>query len=157
MLLKLTHVRQQQQADCLVACAAMVLAHLHVPMSYSRIRQALGTTPEGTPFLRLERLQSPGIKVARGEGSLAILQAYLSASVPIIVDVDTSELPYWQMRSDIPAHERSTAHAIVVVGIEEQVLYAYDPDVADDPQAIGIGDFELAWLIRDYRYAVMQS
>jgi ABC-type bacteriocin/lantibiotic exporter with double-glycine peptidase domain len=157
MLLKLAHVRQQQQADCLVACAAMVLDHLHVPMSYSRIRQALGTTSEGTPFSRLSRLQSVGLKIMRGEGSLPILRAYLSASLPIIVDVDTSELPYWQMRTDIPENERATAHAIVIVGIEDQALYAYDPDIEEAPQVIGIGDFELAWLIRDYRYAVIRS
>src|SRR5688572_26532830 len=102
MLLKLSHLRQQQQADCLAACATMALAYLHRPISYARIRQLLGTTAEGTPFHRLERLNPLGVNVERGEGSLAILTAYLAAGIPIIVDVYTGELPYWQARIDIP-------------------------------------------------------
>jgi ABC-type bacteriocin/lantibiotic exporter with double-glycine peptidase domain len=157
MLLKLSHLRQQQQADCLAACGAMVLAYLRIPISYTRILQALGTTAEGTPFHRLERLSNFGVNVTRGEGSFSILSAYLASGLPVIVDVYTAELPYWQTRTDIPECEKFTTHALVVVGIEEQTVYVYDPDIKDAPQAVDIGDFELAWLIRDYHYAVLQK
>lgn len=157
MLLRLSHVRQQQQADCLVACAAMALAYLQIPVSYTHIRQILGTRAEGTPFHRLERLHATGVKVTRGEGSLAVLGAYVAAGFPIIVDIDTSELPYWQMRTDILEVEKATSHALVVAGIEDQTVFVYDPDSEHGPQAINLGDFELAWLIRDYRYAVIQK
>jgi ABC-type bacteriocin/lantibiotic exporter with double-glycine peptidase domain len=156
MQLKLLHVRQQQPADCLVACAAMVLAYLHISVSYTRVRQLLGTAAEGTPFYRLDRLHTRSVRITRGEGTFTLLMTYLASDLPVIVDVHTSELPYWQMRTDIPEIEKSTAHAVVVVGIENQTVYVYDPDVELAPQAVNIGDFELAWLIRDYRFVVIQ-
>jgi ABC-type bacteriocin/lantibiotic exporter with double-glycine peptidase domain len=156
MQLKLLHVRQQQPADCLVACAAMVLAYLHIPISYTRVRQILGTTAEGTPFYRLDRLQTGGVRITRGEGTFTLLTAYLASDLPVIVDVHTAELPYWQMRTDIPQIEKTTAHAVVVVGIENQTVYVHDPDTEQAPHAVNIGDFELAWLSRDYRYVVIQ-
>jgi ABC-type bacteriocin/lantibiotic exporter with double-glycine peptidase domain len=95
MQLKLLHVRQQQQADCLAACAVMVLAYLRMPRSYTSVLRALGTTAAGTPFHRLDLLQTRNIKIARGEGTLALLTAYLASGLPLITDVYTAELPYW--------------------------------------------------------------
>jgi hypothetical protein len=135
----------------------MVLAFLHVPLSYNRIIQILGTTAAGTPFRRLERLHSSGVKVVRGEGSLLSLQAYVTSGFPLIVDVHTAELPYWQVRTDIPENEKATAHAVVVVGIEGEMVYLHDPDMDQALQVVNAGDFELAWLMRDYRYAVLQK
>jgi ABC-type bacteriocin/lantibiotic exporter with double-glycine peptidase domain len=157
MLLKLPHVRQQQQADCLAACAAMALSHLKVTLSYARILQLLGTSAAGTPFHRLERLQAVGVTVMRGEGSIALLRQYITAQLPVIVDVYSAELPYWQTRVDIAEHERATAHAVVVVGFEDQTLFVHDPDLEQALHAVDVGDFELAWLVRDYRYAVLQK
>jgi hypothetical protein len=36
-LLAVSHWKQRRQADCLVACAAMVLEYLQVPVSYDRL------------------------------------------------------------------------------------------------------------------------
>jgi ABC-type bacteriocin/lantibiotic exporter with double-glycine peptidase domain len=42
--------RQPVEADCLVACVAMVFDYLAVPVHYQRLRQLPGTTEVGTPF-----------------------------------------------------------------------------------------------------------
>jgi ABC-type bacteriocin/lantibiotic exporter with double-glycine peptidase domain len=133
MLLKLSHLRQQQHADCLAACAAMVLNYLQVSVSYARIRRLLGTTAEGTPFHHLERLRAIGVTVIRDKGSIRILAAFLNSNLPIIVDVHTGELPYWWTRTDISESEKATAHAVVVVGIEDQTIFIHDPDVDQAP------------------------
>jgi hypothetical protein len=133
----------------------MVLAYLRIPRSYTSVLRALGTTAEGTPFHRLDRLRTKSIRIQRGEGTLPHLMMYLASGLPVITDVYTAELPYWQNRIDIPEAEKVTAHAMVVVGIEEQMLYVHDPDFEQGPQAVTLGDFELAWQMRDYRFAVI--
>jgi hypothetical protein len=50
LLSGLSHWRQPVEADCLVACVAMVLDYLAAPVNYKRLRQTLGTTEAGTPF-----------------------------------------------------------------------------------------------------------
>lgn len=74
------------------------------------------------------------------------LQALLSQGLPLIVFVRTGELPYWSYQTD---------HAVVVVGYDEDHVYANDPDRSDAPIAVPVGDFELAWLERDYAYALV--
>jgi predicted double-glycine peptidase len=61
--------------------------------------------------------------------------------------VDTGELAYW---------ERRTAHAIVVVGINNQLVFLHDPDLPRGPIAVNQADFDLAWLNRDEEYALIQ-
>lgn len=58
------------------------------------------------------------------------------------------ELPYWSS---------STDHALVVVGYDEAHIFVNDPDrpEAEVPISIPRGDFELAWLERDYFYALV--
>jgi hypothetical protein len=137
----------------------MVVDYLQIRLSYSQILQTLETTAVGTPFRRLERLERFGLHVTVGNGSLLQLEAHLNSNLPIIADVDTSELSYWQQRTDISQHAKSTAHALVVVGmqmgVEKSRLFVDDPDFEHAPQIMDIGEFELAWLIRDYRYALM--
>ena len=60
LLLGIKH-RQQQQADCLLVCTAMVLDYLGVPVEEARIRRRLRTTEDGTPFPNIERLQALGL------------------------------------------------------------------------------------------------
>jgi uncharacterized protein YvpB len=60
--------------------------------------------------------------------------------------VRTGELPYWTYQTD---------HAVVVVGFDEGHVYVNDPDRPGAPIAVPVGDFELAWLERDYAYALI--
>ncbi|MEZ4657648.1 MAG: papain-like cysteine protease family protein [Caldilineaceae bacterium] len=71
---------------------------------------------------------------------------YLSEQKPIIVSVDTGELPYWPQAAD---------HAIVVVGMDNDTVIVQDPAFENPYIAIPVGDFDLAWLAKDERYAVL--
>lgn len=146
ILLPVSHRRQKQQADCLAACAAMVLDYLHIPTSYNDLLQFLGVDAIGTPFRRLQNLETLGLNVHISEGSLPTLGAYLEAGIPSIVAVDTRELPYWEETAD---------HAVVVVGLDEETVYLNDPDTSKSPQAVSIAEFQLAWLEKDFLSAVI--
>ena len=65
---------------------------------------------------------------------------------PVIVFVRTGELPYWTYSVD---------HALLVVGYDENILYVNDPAHPKAPITVPQGDFELAWLERDYFYALI--
>ena len=73
----------------------------------------------------------------------------------MIVAVRTDDLPYWLNRTDIPDEEKATDHAVVVVGLDEQRVYANDPDFEQARQVIDLDEFLLAWLERDYEYVVI--
>ena len=144
ILLPVSHRRQNQQADCLAACAAMVVDYLQVAITYPRLLRLLRVDVIGTPFRNLRHLESLGLTVRIAEGSLLVLREHLERGLPVIVAVDTAQLPYWQEATD---------HAIVVVGMDDQQVYVNDPDIATAPQVISLAEFELAWLEKDYLYA----
>jgi ABC-type bacteriocin/lantibiotic exporter with double-glycine peptidase domain len=156
MLLHVPNVRQRQPADCLTACAVMVLAYLNLPADYERIRRILGTTEIGTPFSHLELLRFQSLDVIVAAGDLEFLGMCLTQQTPVIVDVQTWALPYWQSRLDISPLERDTSHAVVVVGLDSRNLYVNDPDIEHSPQAVPLNAFLAAWLERDLRCAVIQ-
>jgi uncharacterized protein YvpB len=79
---------------------------------------------------------------------MAGLETMLQQGHPVIVFVCTDELPYWTY---------STDHALVVVGYDEDQLYVHDPHRSEAAVAVARGDFELAWLERDYYYALITS
>ena len=58
----------------------------------------------------------------------------------------TGELPYWTYGTD---------HALLVVGCDEDQMYVNDPACSEFPITVPWGDFELAWLARDYYYALI--
>ena len=146
-LLPVSHRRQKRQADCLAACAAMVLDYLHVSIRYNRLNQLLRVDAIGTPFRNLQHLESLGLSILIAKGDLQMLQMHLENSLPAIVAVDTVQLPYW---------DEATDHAVVVVGMDERHVYINDPDTEDAPQTISLAEFELAWLEKDYLYAVIR-
>jgi ABC-type bacteriocin/lantibiotic exporter with double-glycine peptidase domain len=57
-LLPVSHRQQRQQAECLAACAAMVLDYLQVPASYEQLVKLLRIGPAGAPFRNLRYLES---------------------------------------------------------------------------------------------------
>ena len=145
-LLVVSHRKQQQQADCLAACAAMVLDYLHIQVDYRRLLRILRIRAYGAAFSNLHYLQALGLRVEVHQGTFIALQGLLAQGLPIIVAVDTSQLSYWSEETD---------HAVVVVGMDHDTVYVHDPDLSDGPQPIPMPEFELAWLEHDYRYAVI--
>jgi hypothetical protein len=123
----------------------MVLAHLSHTVIYEHLRQRLGTTTAGTPFSRLGRLRSFQLIVELGRGDMRTLRKHLMASRPVIVAVATELLPYWLMRTDMDDAERQAEHAVVVVGLDNQVVYANDLDFDVAPQVVELGWFQDAW------------
>lgn len=91
-LLPISHWQQEKQADCLAACAAMILAYLQLPVNYPRIRRLLNVRYFGAFFSNLVRLDVLGVAVTVDEGNLDIIEQYLETGLPVIVAVHTSYL-----------------------------------------------------------------
>jgi ABC-type bacteriocin/lantibiotic exporter with double-glycine peptidase domain len=145
-LLNVPHRQQRADADCLAACAAMVLEYLAVPIRYDRLLRLLRVEAAGASFFNLSALESLGLSILVAEGTMDTLPYLLDLALPIVVSVDTAELSYWQ---------QSARHALVIVGLDDQLVYANDPAFGKAPQAIPDHSFESAWLQRDYLYAVI--
>ncbi len=147
VLLPVPHLQQPRDGDCLPACVYMVLAYMGIKTKFWRLRWLLGTKSFGTPFLHIRHLESLGITInTRANGSLAVLHQYLTQNYPCIVSIQTENLPYWN---------HNALHAVVVVGMDENYIYLNDPDLPDAPIPVMQGDFDLAWLAQDERYAVL--
>jgi ABC-type bacteriocin/lantibiotic exporter with double-glycine peptidase domain len=81
-LLPVSPLRQQQQADCLAACASMVLAYLGVPIPYSQLLRLLRVDKIGTPFRNLRYLESFQLSVTIATGNMATLREQLRQGHP---------------------------------------------------------------------------
>lgn len=147
-LLPVPHRRQKYNADCLAACATMVLEHLKINIRYDRLLKLLKVQSFGTAGQNLRYLQSLDVQVIYREGSLPELKANLEKGIPWIVLVRTDKLSYWSYGTD---------HALVAVGYDEQSIYVHDPAFEESPLAIPIVEFELAWMVFDYRYGAILS
>ncbi|MFN8495649.1 MAG: cysteine peptidase family C39 domain-containing protein [Caldilineaceae bacterium] len=142
--------RRQHQADCLAACAAMVVDYLGVSIDEPRLRRLLGTTADGTPFPNITRLQTIGLSVTYGKnGDVARFDHYLDLGLPIIIGAKTLTWPHWA--------GEVTRHAVVVVGIDHDhgLIYIDDPFFADAPLALELLRFETGWEELDRQYAVI--
>ena len=149
LLLGIKH-RRQSQADCLAVCASMVLEYLGISYDYNRLIRLLGTAEDGTPFTNLERLAATlGLSVtcAKNREELSIFEHNISIGLPVIVAVQTWPLPYWQ--------QIHTDHAVVVVGLDDEAVFLYDPYFATAPQIVELDNFLTAWSERDFEYAVI--
>jgi ABC-type bacteriocin/lantibiotic exporter with double-glycine peptidase domain len=146
VLLSVPHQSQHSDGDCLAACAAMVLAHLGHTIDYPQLLKLLKIKPYGAPAGNVRLLENLGLNAVYSKTGLPGLQAMLQEEHPVIVFVRTGELPHWTY---------STDHALVVVGYDENLLYVNDPAYPEAPVTVPRGDFELAWLERDYFYALI--
>lgn len=88
-LLPISHRPQHQQAECLAACAAMVLDYLNIQSSYDELLKTLQIGPAGAPFRNLYFLQPFGVSVLIEQGQIDTLRAYLQQNVPPVVFVAT--------------------------------------------------------------------
>jgi ABC-type bacteriocin/lantibiotic exporter with double-glycine peptidase domain len=149
LLSNLRHRQQRREADCLVACVAMVLAYLGIQRGYEWLSNVLETTAIGTPFFHVAKLRDAlGVTIELGEqGGLATFESLLDLGLPIIVAVHSDEIDLW------PHYPN---HAVVVVGFSAEQVYVNNPGVADAPQEVAINTFLWAWSQRDYEYAVIR-
>jgi uncharacterized protein YvpB len=79
-------------------------------------------------------------------GNWEELQAHLENNRPCMTLVQTSELPYWAEESD---------HAVIVIGLDDELIYLNDPAFPEAPIQVTRGEFDLAWLEKDEVYAVL--
>ncbi len=144
-ILPVPHLYQPVTGECLPACAAMVLSYLGIRVNYRRILSILQTQP-GTPFSKIRQLAQLKVTIYYNRGSLKDIQHFISIGQPVLVPVQTGELPHWT---------ENTAHAVVVVGMDEDSVYINDPAAATAPIQVPRGDFDLAWLEHDEYDAVL--
>jgi len=139
---------QSDRADCLPTCVEMVLAFLERPVEPKWLRRVLESSGLGTPGFKLLNLNHHGYDVtyASATDERALTQA-LSVSVPPIVLLYTTHLPYW---------EHETAHAVVIVAMGKDQVTLNDPAFPASPQTISRDAFMLAWSDFDYLYALVR-
>lgn len=146
-LLPVLHRQQREQADCLLACAEMVLAYNGVRVGRRRLRRLLNIRPFGAVFSHIENIRKLGITVRVDERDMAVLSDYLEQEIPVIVAVDTGQLrSYW---------ESKTGHAVVVVGLDGEDVIIHDPALAEGFHRVSAAELELAWLEKNYLFAVI--
>ncbi len=144
--LPVAHREQADAADCLAACAAMVLDYMEVPFAYERLLKLLRVQWFGAFGSGLRALEQLGVEVIYKQGTLTELREHLLNNRPPIALVETGELPYWN---------QSTLHAVVVSGMDEGHVYLNDPGFPESPVQVSLGDFGLAWFERDEFYAAL--
>ena len=146
--LRIPHIHQKADSDCLVACATMMLAAIGISVEYHQLQMLLGLTDSGIPYSRLRLLiqLGPNLQVSLQQGTLQHLKNAIDAGTPPAIFVFTGELPYWTAR---------VYHAVVLVGYTETDFLIHDPAFAHAPQVASIGDVDLAWLEYDTYFAVI--
>jgi hypothetical protein len=125
----------------------MALAFFGIAKSQKQIAVQIGHIEGvGTPAPNVTCLSVFGVDAQYFEsGTLDNLRRGVETGAVIIVFVRTGELPYW---------DRDTPHALVIVGIEADIIYVNDPAFEDAPIAMAIGDFMLAWDEFGNQYAI---
>ena len=124
----------------------MVAAYDGRPLTQVEAARWLGATEIGTPARNVNRLESHGFAVIYQEGSLQFLSEALDHGVPCILFLRTGDLSYWSV---------DTAHALVLVGIEEDRAYVHDPLFPDAPLVVPVDALMLAWSMFDYAVATL--
>lgn len=131
------------------ACCQMALAFFGIAKSQKQIAMQIGHIEgAGTPARNVTRLSVFRVDARHIEsGTLNNLREGVEAGAAIIVFVRTGELPY---------RDEDTPHALVIVGVETDIIYVNDPAFEDAPIAMAIDDFMLAWDEFENQYAVVR-
>jgi ABC-type bacteriocin/lantibiotic exporter with double-glycine peptidase domain len=124
----------------------MVLNYWHRPSRIEQLIHLLRISAAGASFRNLLFLKALGVEVSIFQAEMTDLSACLSRNIPPIVFVDTGELAYWPER---------TAHAVVVIGMDEEWVYFNDPAFSDAPKQVSLAEFDLAWLEMDQYCAII--
>jgi hypothetical protein len=127
----------------------MVLAYLGIEWEQADLGKQLQMIPgAGTPGNRVRLLASDTLEVFYGQGELADLQIALSQDIAPIVMVYTGQLTYW---------DQATAHAVILLGIEQDTVFVNDPGMSEAPLRVSLDDFELAWDEMANLYALLSK
>lgn len=128
--------RQRSEGDCLPACLQMVLTYWGLSADRSDLIEQLGTDPQvGTPGSRVLQLRLRDYSVIYRAVTDLELQQWIDQKIPVILLVDTAQLPYWSSR---------TAHAIVLIGLDGLTAYVNDPAFDTAPLSVPFADLLLA-------------
>ncbi len=148
VLLPVSHLKQKSDGDCLAACASMVMNFIGRSIEYPQLLTLLDIQSYGAPAGNIRRLAQLELSVTYSVTDINGLLALLSNQIGVIVFLRTGDLPYWHHQTD---------HAVVVVGYDSdtRLIYLNDPYFDEYPIAVPQDYFELAWLERDYYYAVV--
>jgi ABC-type bacteriocin/lantibiotic exporter with double-glycine peptidase domain len=147
IFLPVPHIPQQQRGECLAACAQMALIYMGRSVAYKRLLKLLRIKPGlGTLASNIHRLKALKLHVIFQPGTFEELYNHLTHDRPSIAFIYTGELSYWPEGVD---------HAVVVVGLDDQNIYVNDPAFPSGPLTIDRGEFDLAWLEWDEKYAVV--
>jgi len=114
----------------------MALEYLGISRSESELVRQLQTMTWGTPGNRLLQLNDQQIHVSYAPLPFPLLQSHLERQTPVIVLVRTLFLDYWQ---------EDTAHAVLVVGQDEEHILINDPALDNAPQHASLNGFLAAW------------
>lgn len=146
-LLNVPLLAQRDRADCLPACVEMVLAYQGRSVDPSWLRRVLESKSIGTAGFKVLNLEQHGYAVTYSPATdeRVLLQA-LSSGVPPIALLLTTNLTYW---------DRETAHAVVVIGIDDDTVTVNDPAFSAGSQRLPRNEFLLAWSDFDYLYALI--
>lgn len=147
-LLSVPHHQQQQPADCLAACAVMVLDYLGVQADYGRLLKLLKIEPFGASAYNLHNLSSLGVTANIDIRDMTLLRQFVQTGSPLIVLVRTGELSYSSQETD---------HVVVVVGFEDEDIFVNGPAFSEARICVPALEFELAWLGFDYLSIVLSK
>ena len=146
-LLNVSNWKQRQPADCLAACSAMVLQYLQVPFQYESLVELLETKYYGTAFSNVRKVETMGLHVSTGDwGGVQTVEHHLETGLPILVNVNTKELPYW---------DREASHVVVIIGMEADFIVLHDPAFDEAPKRLSLQEFLLAWDEQYQQYGVI--
>ena len=148
IFLNVTHLKQSKQYTCVPACVRVVLDYLGFDLDEEQLSEILSTTPRGTTASNIARIQDIGVDVVLRSASLFDLRNLLKEKVPHIVFLWTGNLEYWNI---------ACWHAVVVVGIEEDVIYINDPFFSDAPKKVVLDSFLEAWSHYDFILAEIRK
>ena len=152
LILPVTHLTQQRIGDCLVACAGMLLTYAGKPFNYQRVASQLKTRNFGTVFSNIRHLNERGTAILVEHGDIDQIYQALRQNRPCAVAVNTAELPHWY---NDPTHNEAVGHAVVVVGIDAEMIYLNDTEFTVAPLRVPIAEFQLARIDFDELYAVL--
>jgi len=143
VLLKKQHFKQEIKVSCVPAAAMIVLNYLGITVeSEAYLRKILKTKITGTNFFNLGYLKDEkdwNVDVRSELGTISTVKNYLEKEKrPVIALVDTSPLNYWNL---------SAAHALVIVGFDEENIIVNDPFFENQEIKISITIFMEAWSV----------
>lgn len=126
----------------------MVLGHFGRRIDAAWLRRILESTPIGTPGFKVRNLERHGYFVTYAPATdERVLMDALHRGIPPIVLLLTTNLSYW---------DTETAHAVVVVGMDDDMVMLNDPEFPQEIQHVPIDEFMLAWSDFDWLYALIQ-